>query len=199
MSDSQDPATPSTGPIIETKGPVESAALDNVNAGWLSRALLRPIFAACLLLLGYFLLPFNHESSWNIVASVVGAGLLLAFCVWEVRSFLHATYPLAAALEMLAALVTLYLLSFSTVYFVFSDYHVGSFNQHLTKMDALYFCLTVFTTTGFGDIDAVTQAARAVVSVQMVCNLVLLGLGFRVFSMVVTARVRANQDNQDET
>lgn len=175
------------------QGPVASAALNNVNARWLTRALLRPLFAACLLLIGYFLLPFNQESDWNVLASAVGAVLLLAFCLWEIRNFVHATYPLAAALEMLAALVTLYLISFSTVYFFLSDYHPGSFNEHLTRMDALYFCLTVFTTTGFGDIDAVSQGARIAVSVQMASNLLLLGLGFRFFSMVVTARLRAQQ------
>lgn len=179
--------------LIKAQGPVESAALDNVNAGWLARALLRPLFAACLLLIGYFLLPFNQESSWNVLASVVGALLLLAFCVWEIRNFLHASYPLAAALEMLAALVTLYLITFSTAYFMLSDYQPGSFNEHLTRMDALYFCLTVFTTTGFGDINAVSAHARIGVSIQMACNLLLLGLGFRFYSMVVTARVRAHQ------
>ncbi len=180
---------------FQPQGPVAAAALGNVSAGWLSRALLRPLLAACLLLVGYFLLPFNQESDWNVLASAVGALLLLAFCLWEIRNFLHATYPLAAALEMLAALVTLYLISFSTVYFFFSDYHPGSFNEHLTRMDALYFCLTVFTTTGFGDIDALSQGARIAVSVQMACNLLLLGLGFRFFSMAVTARVRAQQSD----
>ena len=95
---------------------------------------------------------------------------------------------------MLAALVMLYLISFSTVYFIFSDYDPGSFNEHLTRMDALYFCLTVFTTTGFGDIDALTQGARIAVSIQMVSNLILIGLGFRLFSMVVTARLRASRE-----
>ncbi|MEZ5213307.1 MULTISPECIES: potassium channel family protein [unclassified Gordonia (in: high G+C Gram-positive bacteria)] len=191
----QPTTTAEEAPLIKTQGPIETAALDNVNAGWLTRALLRPLFAACVLVIGYFLLPFNHTSDWNVAASVAGSLLLLAFCVWEVRAFLHATYPLAAALEMLAALVTLYLVSFSTIYFTMSDYHPGSFNQHLTRMDALYYCLTVFTTTGFGDIDAVTQGARIAVSIQMICNLILIGLGFRLFSMVVTARLRASPHN----
>ncbi|GAC57773.1 hypothetical protein GOHSU_25_00080 [Gordonia hirsuta DSM 44140 = NBRC 16056] len=174
-------------------GPVESAALDHVNPRWLARALLRPLGAACVLLIGYFLLPFNHDSDLTLLGSVVGGLLLVAFCLWEIRTFLHAKYPLAAALEMLVALVTLYLVSFSTVYFLLSDYHPGSFNEELTRMDALYFCLTVFTTTGFGDIDALSQAARIAVSFQMAANLVLLGLGARLFGMVVTARLRASQ------
>lgn len=196
MTEQQPPTTPATvspkdDALLVTQGPVESAALNNVNAGWLARALLRPLGAACILLVGYFLLPFNKESDLTVIGSLVGSALLVAFCVWEVRNFLHAKYPLAAAIEMLVALVTLYLISFSTVYFILSDYHPGSFNESLTRMDALYFCLTVFTTTGFGDIDAVSQAARIAVSLQMAANLILLGLGARLFGMVVSARLRA--------
>jgi voltage-gated potassium channel len=184
---------PDTAASFQPQGPVAAAALSDVGAGWLVRSLLRPLLAACVLLAGYFLLPFNQESDWNVLASAVGALMLLAFCLWEVRNFLRTSYPLAAALEMLVALVTLYLISFSAAYFLFSDYHPGAFNQPLTRMDAFYFCLTVFTTTGFGDIAANSQAARIAVSTQMAANLLLLGVGFRFFSMVVTARVRAQQ------
>ncbi|MFZ2511073.1 MAG: potassium channel family protein [Gordonia sp. (in: high G+C Gram-positive bacteria)] len=191
-----DRESPSTRPgsaesLLVTQGSVGSATLSNVNAPWLARALLRPLGAACVLLIGYFLLPFNKESDLTVIGTLIGSGLLIAFCVWEVRNFLHAKYPLAAAIEMLAALVTLYLISFSTVYFIFSDYHLGSFNEQLTRMDALYFCLTVFTTTGFGDINAVSQAARLAVSFQMAANLILLGLGARLFGMIVTNRLNA--------
>jgi hypothetical protein len=59
---------------------------------------------------------------------------------------------------------------------------LSNFNvQSLTRTDALYFTVTVFTTVGFGDIVATTQVARLVVTVQMILDLVVLGLGVRVF------------------
>jgi voltage-gated potassium channel len=59
---------------------------------------------------------------------------------------------------------------------------LNDFNVHsLTRTDALYFTVTVFTTVGFGDIVATTQVARLVVTVQMILDLVVLGLGVRVF------------------
>ncbi|MFT4085573.1 MAG: ion channel [Gordonia sp. (in: high G+C Gram-positive bacteria)] len=181
---------------LDAETPLEEAALDKWNPEWLVRALVRPLLAAVILLFGYFVLPFNHESTWNTAGTIVGVILLLSFCLWEIRAFLHATYPLAAALEMLFALVTLYLTMFSAVYFMLSDYRSGSFNEHMTRMDALYFCLTVFTTTGFGDIDAVSQGARIAVSIQMTANLLVLGMGVRFFGMLVTARVRAAQNTE---
>src|SRR5208282_4777456 len=55
--------------------------------------------------------------------------------------------------------------------------------QHslLTRTDSLYFTVTTFSTVGFGDITATSQAARLVVTVQMILDLLVLGLGIRVF------------------
>ncbi|MDY6808798.1 MAG: two pore domain potassium channel family protein, partial [Actinomycetota bacterium] len=46
------------------------------------------------------------------------------------------------------------------------------------------------TTTGFGDISAVSQGARVAVSIQMVSTLALLGLGIRFLNVLVNARVQ---------
>ncbi|MFW0783067.1 potassium channel family protein [Gordonia sp. CPCC 206044] len=153
-------------------------------------ALLRPILAAVILLVGYFLLPINRTSDFNLVGLIVGTVLLGLFCLWEVRHFIRSPYPVATAVEMLVALAAFYIVTFATAYFLMSDYGQSSFNERLTRVDALYFCLTVFTTTGFGDIAATSQAARVVVSIQMASTLVLLGLGIRFLNVLVSTRVR---------
>lgn len=157
---------------------------------WVAAAILRPLFAATVLLIGYFLLPINEESRWNLAGLVAGALMLAGFCGWEVRQFRHTRHPVPIALELLTAVAGFYLVAFATTYFLFSDYAPGSFNERLTRVDALYFCLTVFTTTGFGDIAAVSQDARVAVSAQMATSLVLLGLGVRFLSVLVSDRVR---------
>ena len=58
----------------------------------------------------------------------------------------------------------------------------SNFNVYpLTRTDSLYFTVTVFATVGFGDITATSQTARLIVTVQMILDLIVLGLGIRVF------------------
>jgi hypothetical protein len=52
----------------------------------------------------------------------------------------------------------------------------STFSEPLTRLDAMYFTVTVFATVGFGDITAVSAGARAIATVQMVGDLVLVGL-----------------------
>nr|WP_232017188.1 potassium channel family protein [Gordonia insulae] len=163
---------------------------EGVGRRQVTLAIVRPIIAATILLTGYFLLPIAKESSANLIGLTIGAALLIAFCGWEIRHFVHSEFPVATAIEMLVAIAALYIVAFATTYYLFSEYGHGSFNEHLTRIDALYFCLTVFTTTGFGDIAADSQSARVAVSIQMASTLVLLGLGLRFLNLLVNARVR---------
>ena len=173
-----------------TPDPAIQASIDLTSGRWVAAAILRPLFAAAVLLIGYFLLPINHESHWNVVGLIIGGLMLAGFCGWEIWQFRHTEHPVLVSLELFTALVGFYVVSFSTVYFLFSDYDRGSFTESLTRVDALYFCLTVFTTTGFGDIAAASQPARIAVSVQMASSLVLLGLGVRFLTLLVSQRVK---------
>ena len=57
-----------------------------------------------------------------------------------------------------------------------------------TKIDALYFTITVVSTVGFGDITATGQGARLIVSANMIVNLVLLTIAIRLLSWAVKQR-----------
>jgi voltage-gated potassium channel len=76
----------------------------------------------------------------------------------------------------------------------------GSFDEEaLTRTDALYFTVTVFATVGFGDITPASQAARLVGSTQMILDLIVLGLGIRVFlSAVEIGRQRTDTGPQEQ-
>jgi hypothetical protein len=73
-----------------------------------------------------------------------------------------------------------------------------SFTQPLTRTDALYFSVTAFSTVGFGDITARSEAARVVLIVQMLGDLALLGAGARVLLEAVSRGRQRRSDTGDD-
>jgi hypothetical protein len=63
--------------------------------------------------------------------------------------------------------VFLIIFTFATFYWALSGRSVSAFAEPLSRIDAVYFAVTVFTTTGFGDIHATSDLARFAVTLQM--------------------------------
>jgi hypothetical protein len=63
-----------------------------------------------------------------------------------------------------------------------------SFSEALSRVDAVYLTVTVLATVGFGDIVATSEASRAVVTAQMVVNMVLIGVVAKVLLNTVRRR-----------
>lgn len=83
---------------------------------------------------------------------------------------------------MLVITLVPYLLIFSTLYYSISHKYAGQCtNVALTKMSSLYFATTIFTTTGFGDIHAVTTTCQALVTAQMVSGFVVISILIALF------------------
>ena len=120
-----------------------------------------------------------------------------ALTVWQVRAITGSRYPGLRAAQALGLIVPLYLLLFASTYFLMERASAANFTQPLTRTDALYFSVTVFTTVGFGDIAAKSETARVVLIVQMLADLALLGAGARVLLGAVRRgqqrRIRAYQ------
>jgi uncharacterized membrane protein len=76
----------------------------------------------------------------------------------------------------------LYLLIFARIYLSNSLTDPSAFTQPLDNTAALYFTVTVFSTVGFGDIVAHTNSMRLLVTLQMLLNLLLLGLVIRLIT-----------------
>jgi len=145
--------------------------------------LLRASAVTAVLVAAYYLLPLGRLAGVPLgVSLLVGLIVLTVVTVYQVRAIIKARYPAIRAIEALAATAPLFLLLFAATYFLMAQTDLSNFNVHsLTRTDALYFTVTVFTTVGFGDIVATTQLARLVVTVQMILDLGVLGLGIRVF------------------
>jgi voltage-gated potassium channel len=129
----------------------------------------------------YYLIPLDPSSIGATVAQLaIGLLGLVALVVFQVRSIVRATYPALRAVGALATSVPLFLLLFAGTYYVMGGISEANFSEPLTRTDALYFTVTVFSTVGFGDITATTEAARVLVMGQMVAGVVIIGLGARI-------------------
>jgi hypothetical protein len=160
--------------------------LKPVNRRWLiGLGLLRALATTIVLVALYYLLPLDHLKNVP-VALVAGLLILAAATVWQLRAVIKARYPTVRAIEGLAATVPLFLLLFASAYLTMANANPANFSTHpLTRTDTLYFTVTVFSTVGFGDITAISQGARLVVTGQMLLDLLALGLVVRAFVSAV--------------
>jgi hypothetical protein len=144
----------------------------------------------------YYLLPLNRSSSGAAVTMlVIGLVLFIGLVAFQVRSIVRSRFPALRAIEALATSVPLFLLLFASVYVVMATMSASNFSEPLTHTDGLYFTVTVFSTVGFGDITAKTEAARLVVTAQMIADLLIIGIGLRV---IVGAVTRSRQQRPED-
>ncbi len=157
---------------------------------------LRSLASAITLVVLYYLLPLDVLGRVPLaVILVAGLLLLAAAAAWQLRQILRARNPGVRAAEALATTVPFFLLLFASAYFAMARTTPASFSEHLTRTDALYFTVVTFSTVGYGDITGVSQAARLVVTVQIILDLLVLGLVLKLF----TGAVRLGRQAQSGT
>ncbi|MGW7682007.1 potassium channel family protein [Kribbella sp. NPDC054772] len=169
--------------------PYEAAA--RPSFGRVAWALLRVAVVAAALVALYYALPLDHASTFTAVTIlVVGLAAFIALVTAQVLMILRSPFPAVRAVESLGTSVPLFLLLFASTYVVMAARSASSFGEHLTHSEALYFTVTVFSTVGFGDITAKSDAARMVVTGQMIADLIVFGVAIKV---VVGAVQRGRQ------
>jgi len=154
----------------------------------LLRTLCRSLVSAFVLVAIYYLAPIQDLQGVHLAISLsVEVVVLAVVIVLQVRAVTRSRYPGLRAVEALALTAPLFLIMYATAYVVLALDSATNFNTHtLSRTDSLYFTLTVFSTVGFGDITATSQSARVFVMVQMVLDLVILGLGVQAFRSAVS-------------
>jgi voltage-gated potassium channel len=181
--------------VTESAGPNGTDAVRQVRRPF-RRAfatLLRALASTVGLVAIYYLLPLD-TTSIRVAVGMLAFGLvaLVGLVAFQVRSIIRARHPALRAVGALATSVPLFLLLFAATYFVMGGISEANFNVPLTRTDALYFTVTVFTTVGFGDIVATTEGARVVVMGQMLSGIVIIGLGAR----IIVDAVKRGQSRQ---
>ena len=103
--------------------------------------------------------------------------------VWQVLQSSRQA-ALGCAVEAVATTLPLYLILFAAGHFLLGENQPGGYSQPLTRMDALYSAIVHVATVGFGDIVPTSETARILTTVQMVLNLVFVGVIARVLGAV---------------
>jgi voltage-gated potassium channel len=146
---------------------------------------LRPVAAAFARTLAsvtvvvHYLLPLDDPFGWGPVLALLG-GLSSWQCSPPGRSARSCDHRIPGcgrrAAETLALTVSLILALFAAGYEALATADPAAFSEPLNRTDTLYFVVMVFATVGFGDISPVSGAARILAMVQMIADLVLIGL-----------------------
>ncbi|MFL6132517.1 MAG: potassium channel family protein [Nocardioidaceae bacterium] len=140
-------------------------------------ALLSSAIVSTAIVVGYFVLPLSSAIT-TATAFVLAGGLctVALLLAWHLRSILRSPYPRVRAVAALATTVPIFLVVFATTYFVMSRTDSAQFSEPLSRLDSAYYTVTIFATVGFGDITPVTSAARATTMLQMIGDVILVGL-----------------------
>lgn len=163
---------------------------------FVARGLLRAAVITAAIVVLYFLTPQTGIGDLPLgVALVAGPLLWLGVAIWQILAISRSPHPLLRAIESLTITMSLYLLLFAATYWLVARADPTSFTvDTLTRVDALYFTTTVFSSVGFGDITPASQSARALVTIQMILNVLLLGAGIRLLMGVVERRRESGED-----
>jgi voltage-gated potassium channel len=175
----------------------ESAALT------LRRRVRRAILALAAVLVVYYALPVGEApSAVGVVISVVGLlggmGVLVYLTIRQVRRLAGARPDdEGIRIESLIFLIYIVVPMFAFGYFVLETADPGQFDSLETKTDALYFTVSTLATVGFGDVHAVDQLARALVTLQIAFDLVFVGAMVSLLTGLVRSRATTRRAERE--
>ena len=137
------------------------------------------LLAALPLVLLFVSPPVGRSASavaWTVfafamLACCAGAGYWIVVALWA--EWMVIKYGIAGLVSMAGCGALAVLSAFTYVYWLLASLTPGSFNLPLSRVDAAYFTLGTFTTTGTGRFVAQSSLAELLVSCQVV-----LGWGF---------------------
>jgi voltage-gated potassium channel len=154
--------------------------LGDFNPSQVVKTGIRAMITAALLVFLYFVLPIEHRPHQSVALRL---GVALAFFVVvvvnEIRLIAGHDRPMLRAAVAMATIIPLFLVLFAWIYLTMARTDPAAFGVPLSRISALYFTVTVFSTVGFGDITAKTDVARLVVTVQMLTDLAVIAVVIR--------------------
>ena len=169
----------------------------------LIRSIARILGITTFLLVAYFAVPIGQDADATGLAFLaVGFVGFAALFAYQVKRILDSPMPQLRAAETLATVVPLVIVVFALFYVGLSVSDPSGFSEPITKVNGLYFTVTVLSTVGFGDITALTDGTRIAVTVQMVIDLLIVGVLVKVIigaSRIAVERRRVEAEGRRPT
>ena len=161
------------------------------DSPWWTLILTAASTTACLTVYYGVPLPtYEAPEVVQLVAFGVGLALLCALLVVQVRRQLRAWGTPSVRVQSVMGLLLPIVTFFALAYYLMADQFVGIAN----RTDALYFAVVTLGTVGYGDVHPVGEGAKIVAMIQIVLDLVVVGL---LVSIATTrARVRAERHHE---
>ena len=113
---------------------------------------LRAVGTSLLVLVVYFVVPINRIRMVGSCSSLGRPRIVRVALTYEVRAVMRSSRPILRAADALALVIPIFMVVFAWTYLTLVRSDPGAFSQSLTRIGALYFTVTVFSTVGFGDI-----------------------------------------------
>jgi hypothetical protein len=154
--------------------------LGDFNRSHVVKTGIRALVTAALLVFLYFVLPVENRPHQSVVLRLAVA--LVVFVVIlanEIRLISGHDRPMLRATVAMATIIPLFIVLFAWIYLTMARAYPAAFGVPLSRISALYFTVTVFSTVGFGDITPKTDVARLVVTVQMLADLAVVAVVIR--------------------
>jgi voltage-gated potassium channel len=166
----------------------------SVRRRFLALSIVRLVLSSTCFVIAYYVLPLNQGYSGTaVVELVIGLVLVAGLILFQARAVATSLFPRLRAVMALGLSIPLFVLIFATTYYKLGQSQAGSFSQAMTRTDSLYFTMTVFSSVGFGDIVPRVESARIICMVQMLGDLIFVGLAVRIILGAVQAGLRHNR------
>ena len=146
-----------------------------------------------LTLLLYALAPIEgHGAAFAAtLAACVGICLILVVFARQITRVSRSQRPVLAAVEALALVFGMFLCLFALLYVAMSEGDPAAFTAGDQQGGRPVLHDDVLATVGFGDISAVSDGARIMVTVQMVLGMILIGTAFKALGFSARRAVAA--------
>jgi voltage-gated potassium channel len=161
----------------------------------MARSGLRILATTVALFVLYGCVPVPGTSGAEaIIEMIAGLVVFVGLVGWQVRSIVQANHPVLRAVEVMAFALPMLIVLFAFSYLSLSRSDSASFTEHLDHVGAVYYTVSTVSTVGFGDIAAKSDAARILVTAQMLFDLALIAGLVRL--VVLAARTGLRQQGR---